>query len=429
MSVGEPERTLDEQLAAIVQSRPQGLADPFPVWERMLAEDPVHVHGPLVLVGSHRHVKALIRDYGRLSNSTMEAGTRARAIIDSLTDEQRQAHREVSAFESLYLSRSDGDQHRRLRTVAHATFTPRRIAAMQSAVERYTTELIAASLQSGEVVDLMPTLAYQLPLMVIADMLGVAPGMRESIHDWSNRLARNRGGDDPIALMDAHAAMAEFRHYVEDEIIPERRASPGTDLVTDLMQAHEGEQLHDQELTAMFVILLFAGHETTTNLIGNGLVELMRHRDQWDLLCDDPGLIPNAVEELLRWVTPVQWLGRVATESFALDGVTIEQGQTVFPVLAAANRDPDAFAAPGRLDVTRADVRNHLALGFGPHFCIGNALARLEGQVAFRTLVSQFPGLHLAEDELTWRGNAMLRGLASLRVRLGEPADVRPAGP
>jgi cytochrome P450 len=119
----------------------------------------------------------------------------------------------------------------------------------------------------------------------------------------------------------------------------------------------------------------------------------------------------------------VQWLGRVATESFALDGVTIEQGQTVFPVLAAANRDPDAFADPGRLDVTRGDVRNHLALGFGPHFCIGNALARLEGQVAFRTLVTQFPGLRLAEDELTWRGNAMLRGLASLRVRLGEPAD------
>jgi cytochrome P450 len=418
MTVDAGERTLDEELSEIVNSRSDGLADPFPVWTRMLSEDPVHRHGPLVLVGSHRQVKALIRDNVRLSNSTMEAGTRAQAIIEGLTEDQRQAHREVSAFESLYLSRSDGDQHKRLRTVAHAAFTPRRIAAMRLAVQRYTEELITASM-TGEVVDLMPTLAYQLPLMVIADMLGVAPQTRERIHDWSNRLARNRGGDDPTALMDAHAAMADFRHYVEDVVLPERRRSPGTDLVSALMQAHEGERLADQELTAMFVILLFAGHETTTNLIGNGLVELMRHRDQWERLCADPSLVPAAVEELLRWVTPVQWLGRVATESFELEGVRIERGQTVFPVLAAANRDPEAFEDPDRLDIARSDAKNHLALGFGPHFCIGNALARLEGEVAFRTLVTRFPDLRLARDDLTWRGNAMLRGLAALPVRLG----------
>jgi cytochrome P450 len=420
MAPGTHERTLDEELADILQSHPLGLENPFPVWERMLVEDPVHQHGPLVLVGSHRHVKALIRDQERLSNSTMEAGTRAAAIIEGLTPEQRRAHREVSAFESLYLSRSDGEQHKRLRTVAHATFTPRRIAAMQAAVQRYTEDLITASVVSGDVVDLMPTLAYQLPLMVIADMLGAPAEMRQNIHDWSNRLARNRGGDDPVALMDAHAAMGEFRHYVEDEVIPLRRREPGTDLVTDLMQAHEGERLHDQELTAMFVILLFAGHETTTNLIGNGLVELMRHRDQWELLCGNPSLVPAAVEELLRWVTPVQWLGRVATETFELEGVTVQRGQTVFPVLAAANRDPEVFADPERLDITRDDAKNHLALGFGPHFCIGNALARLEGQVAFHTLVTRFPEMTLAQDELSWRGNAMLRGLATLPVRLGE---------
>jgi cytochrome P450 len=425
MPIQAAQRSLDDELADIIQSRQAGLADPFPVWQRLLAEDPVHQHGPLVLVASHRHVKQLIRDSSRLSNATMTAGTRAQAIMRSLTDEQREAHLEVSAFESLYLSRSDGDQHRRLRDVAHQAFTPRRIIAMEASVRRYTEQMIAESM-GGDVVDLMPRLAYLLPLMVIMDMLGVPEDRRDTIHDWSNRLGRNRGGDDPVALMDAHAAMAEFRHYVEGVVLPERRRHPGTDLVSALMQAHEGERLADQELTAMFVILLFAGHETTTNLIGNGLVELMRHRDQWERLCADPSLIPYAVEELLRWVTPVQWLGRVATESFELDGVRIEAGQTVFPVLAAANRDPEVFADPDRLDVTRGDAKEHLALGFGPHFCIGNALARLEGTVAFTTLATSFPGIELAADDLVWKGNAMLRGLTALPVRLG--SDHAPAG-
>jgi cytochrome P450 len=219
--------------------------------------------------------------------------------------------------------------------------------------------------------------------------------------------------------MDAHAAMAEFRHYVEDVVLPERRRRPGTDLVSALMQAHEGERLADQELTAMFVVLLFAGHETTTNLIGNGLVELMRHRDQWELLCADPSLAGNATEELLRWVTPVQWLGRVAMQPFDIDGVRVDAGQTVFPILAAANRDPAAFDEPERLDITRADAKNHLALGFGPHFCIGNALARLEGTIAFSTLAKRFPDIELAEEDLSWRGNAMLRGLSALPMRPG----------
>jgi cytochrome P450 len=419
MALATSAQSLEEALRLIITSQPQGLIDPFPVWQRLLTEDPVHQHGPLVLVASHRHVKSLIRDNGRLSNATMLAGTRAEAIMRSLSDEQRAAHLEISDFESLYLSRSDGDQHRRLRTIAHAAFTPRRIIAMESAVQRYTDQLISESM-TGEVVDLMPKLAYQLPLMVIVDMLGVPDRDRESIHNWSNRLGRNRGGDDPAALMDAHAAMAEFRHYVEDVVVPERRRRPGTDLVSALMQAHEGDRLADQELTAMFVILLFAGHETTTNLIGNGLVELLRHRDQWEALCADTSLIPNAVEELLRWVTPVQWLGRVATEPFELDGVHIETGQTVFPILAAANRDPEAFDAPEHLDVTRRDAKNHLALGFGPHFCIGNALARLEGAVAFRTLATRFPDVQLATDDLHWRGNAMLRGLSALPVVLGD---------
>jgi cytochrome P450 len=417
MPVETSARSLDDQLDEILESKPEGLADPFPVWRRLLEERPIHRHGPVVLVAPHRHVRRLIRDNERLSNSFMLSGSRAGAIMRSLTEEQRRAHEELSAFESLYLSRSDGEQHRRLRNIAHHAFTPRRIAAMETTIQRYTDQLIEESI-IGEVVDLMP-LAYRLPLIVVADMLGVPESHREDIHTWSNRLGRNRGGDDPEALMDAHAAMTEFRKYVEDDVLPQRRRHPGTDLVSALMEAHDGERLTSQELTAMFVILLFAGHETTTNLIGNGLVELMRHRDQWERLCADLALAPLAVEELLRWVTPVQWLFRVATETFEIEGVRIEAGETVLPILAAANRDPEAFDEPDRLDITRPDSGNHLAFGFGPHFCIGNALARLEGKIAFATLAGRFPDMELAEPDLTWRGNAMLRGLAALPVRLG----------
>jgi cytochrome P450 len=183
--------------------------------------------------------------------------------------------------------------------------------------------------------------------------------------------------------------------------------------------AAEGEdRLTTDELASNFVMLLFAGHETTTNLIGIGLLELLRQRDQWQLLCDQPELAPRAVEEMLRYVTPVQWNNRVALCDFEYGGIEIPRGRLVFSVLAAANRDPDAFPDPERVDVMR-DTRGHLALGIGAHFCLGASLTRLEGRVAFETLARRFPDMQLADEDFGWRGSALLRSPDRLPIALG----------
>jgi cytochrome P450 len=264
----------------------------------------------------------------------------------------------------------------------------------------------------------MSGLAYRLPLMIICDMLGVPAHDRERIHEWSGLLGRNRGGDDPQVLMAAHAAMEEFRAYVGELLVPLRKER-GTDLLSDLLGAEDDEQLSQEELTAMFVVLLFAGHETTTNLIGNGLLMLLEHRDQWERLCAEPQLMGNAVEELLRIISPVQWQFRLTTQPMTLRGVELPAGQTVYAVAASANRDPEVFSEPDVLDVGRENAKAHIALGFGTHFCLGNALARLEGQVVLELLTERYPHIELASSDLHWRGNAMLRGLAELPVHYG----------
>jgi cytochrome P450 len=407
--------TLQEHTTAILASQPEAMRDPFPVWARLRELEPVHVRPEIVLLSRYADVKGLIRDERRFSSNAFAIGSRAEKVRAGLQGEQREAFEDVTAFESMYVSRSDPPDHDRLRRIAHRAFTPRRIAALESSVQRYTDELLAAA---GPELDFMD-FAFRLPLMVIADLLGVPQEDRELIHGWSGKLGRNRGGTDVPALMEAHAALVEFREYVS-AMVAERGRNPGqTDLVTALVGATDEENLSTNEITAMFVVLLFAGHETTTNLLGTGLQELMRHRDEWEALTADPSLTANAVEELLRWVTPVQWLNRVALEDIEWHGVPISAGTSVTGILAAANRDPRIFDQPERFDITRRDAKQHIALGFGPHFCLGASLARLEGNVVFGTLARRFPDVRLADDPDEWGGNAMLRSLRGLPVNLG----------
>ena len=258
--------------------------------------------------------------------------------------------------------------------------------------------------------------------LVIADILSVPDEEgRDEIRSWGNRIARHFGSSDPALVIDAHRAIEEFRAYVGG-VIARHRADPdgGSELVAALLGAEGDEQLSEDELAAMFVVLLFAGHETTTNLISIGLVELLRERDQWELLCREPDLVPGAVEELLRWVTPVQWEQRLVVEDVELGGALLERGQTVFTMLAGANRDPEVFERADELDIRREDARKHLSFGHGPHFCLGASLARLEGEIAFTELTRRFPDIELAVDpgELVFQGAAMMRQLRALPVRL-----------
>src|SRR4051794_28279970 len=305
-SMGADALTIDEGLEALFASDPVAMADPWPLYARLREESPVHRAGPALLLSRWRDVRPLLRDGKRFSNSGMIRGTRAQQVYASLpSEEHREAFREVSAFEAQIMSRSDDEVHDRLRRIAHRAFTPRRIAELGERATMYTDQLLAA-VEGEEVVDIVSALAFRLPLMIIADMLGVLQSDREQIKAWSDKQGRNRAGTDPDALMEAHTAIREFKAYV-GEIVEHARKEPGTDLVSALIQASEGDQLSDSELTAMFVVLLFAGHETTTNLIGIGLLELLRRPQQWRLLCDDPSRIEPGVEELLRFVSPVQW--------------------------------------------------------------------------------------------------------------------------
>lgn len=417
--------TREDALEAFLGSDPGVIGDPYPLYAelREAGANVWHAPGPAHFVTRYADVLAALQNAGPVSQGGYQRGTRAQAIEARLAPADRTLLHEVFAFESLYVSRNDGDDHLRLRRLAHRAFTPRRVAELHASVQRFADELIDGWGDAGEV-DVMSTLAARLPLMVIADLLAVPQADRQLVRDWSDTISRNRGGADVEALRAGHAAIEEFRAYVAQLVKDKRRNGDGSELVLALLEAAEdGERLGADELVAMFVILLFAGNETTTNLIGSGLRALLLQRDQWERLCADPELVEPGVEELLRYDSPVQFLLKVAAEELEIGGRPVAEGDTIILSLGSANRDPEQFPAADRLDVGRRPNR-HVALGFGPHFCLGNALARLEGQVVLRALTERYPRLELAVDpgELVWHGNAMLRGLRELPVALGRAA-------
>jgi cytochrome P450 len=264
--------------------------------------------------------------------------------------------------------------------------------------------------------DVIADLAYPLPVTVISEMLGVPEADRGALRRWSLDLIYTL---DPMlsveALARAQRAGAEFRAYLR-ELIAERRTRLGDDLLSGLIQAEDdGQQLSPQELVATCVLLLVAGHETTSSYIGNGMLALLRHPDQYARLHEDPGLMRSAGEELLRFDSPVQLTGRLALRETEIAGRRVEAGQDVVALVGAANRDPDVFAEPDRLDLGRADNR-HLAFGGGIHFCLGAPLARVEGGTAIAALARRFPALAPDTDEPAWRDTVTLRALRSLPV-------------
>jgi cytochrome P450 len=257
---------------------------------------------------------------------------------------------------------------------------------------------------------------------VISELLGVPTGPADSVKGWSRDIARAL---DAIALPVGPDVIERGRRAVEAMadyfrgLIEERRRRPGADLLSGLVEAEEaGDRLTERELLATCVLLYVAGHETTVNLIGNGLLALLRHPEERRRLHDDPGLLPGAIEELLRYDGPVQRTGRMAARDIEIGGVPIPEGSLVLGLLGAANRDPAHFAEPDRLDLGRVEPR-HLGFGSGIHYCLGASLARLETQVAIGTVLRRFPTLTLAVECPTWRPSSTLRGLEALPVALG----------
>lgn len=308
----------------------------------------------------------------------------------------------------------DPPDHTRLRRLVSKAFTPRTVERLRPHVAELVDGFLG-DIAGGEPTDLMSTLAYPLPVTVICELLGVPVADRELFGPWSSDASRLLDGNiDEETANRGIVAMMQLLNYLNG-LFDERRAAPRDDLVSHLLAVEdEGDRLAEDELRATVLLLFVAGHETTMNLIGNGTVALMRNRDQWQRLVDDPSLAPSAVEEVLRYDGPVHITGRIATQDLEVGGVIVEKGQQATTLLAAANRDPARFADPDRLDITRPD-NQHVTFSYGMHYCLGAALARLEGQEVFAAMARRFPNLQLAEEP-EYRDHFVLRGFREVIV-------------
>jgi len=316
----------------------------------------------------------------------------------------------------------DGEEHRRLRRLVTKAFTPRMVEQLRPRIETIAGQLLDAIEADGHA-ELMEAYAFPLPIAVIAELLGIPTGDRDRFRTWSEAMVMPSFGDEELARF--VALMDEFVTYLH-ELFARRRANPTEDLVSALVAAHEQDDaLSEDELVGMTVLLIVAGHETTVGLIGNAVLALLTHPGERERLETEPGLLPTAVEELLRFDSPVErTLNRWATTEVELGGCTIRRGDLVIPILGSANRDEERFAEPDRLDLSRKDIR-HLAFGRGSHYCLGAPLARLEAEIALAALLGRFPTLRLAItlDQLAWRPTPGFRRLSALPVTWDSPTS------
>jgi cytochrome P450 len=402
--------TLESRVSALFEGAAEAIADPYAIYARLRVEAPVFMHGGIALISRFDDVEAVIRDPARFSSSH-EGATRVAAALDRLSPRQAELYRQMNQFDSLFLTRLDDPHHWRMRSVVHKAFTPRVIGHMREQVQAMTDQLLAPIAGAGEV-DFVDAFAYQLPLKVIDALLGVPDEDVDRIREWTSAIAAYRGSLDH--LEEAHSAVQAWQEFAR-ELIARNRKKPATPMMQAIVAAEAAGGLTPDEVVAMFVILLIGGHETTTNLIGTGLMELHRQQ-QWRLLTAKPYLAPAAVEELLRYEAPVQSIARTAAAETEVAGVRLAPGQSVMVLLASADRDETVFDEPDRVDLGRR-IDRHLGFGLGPHFCLGASLARLEGDVVFTSLATRHPDMHV-DTHPVWRDNPHLRGLRRLPVDL-----------
>lgn len=388
---------------------PEVLANPYPLYQRFRNEDPVH-WDPFLhawVVTRYADVVHVLHHFSADRTPTPEhLSTMGLAALNPIA--------QIMVRQMLFL---DPPDHTRLRALASAAFTPRRVERLRSHIQEIMDGLIDAVIPKGSM-DVIADFASPAPAIVTAEMLGVPVEDHQQLKEWSTDFAEMLGNFQhnpdrfPRVLRSVENLCSYFRSAMKQQ-----RLHPREGLVGAMMEAKvEGAELTEEEIIANLIVTMVGGQETTTNLIGNGVLSLLRNPAEMERLRSNSSLIPSAVEELLRYESPSQHTARLAPADVELGGKQIRKRQAVIAVMGAANRDPERFADPDRLDLSRAENR-HLAFGWAAHFCFGAALARMEGQIAFETILRRLPGLTLGTSiPLIWRHNLGLRGLTGLPV-------------
>lgn len=389
------EKTLDDMLV----SR-EFMEDPYPLLRQLRAEDPVHWSDSIGgwILTRYDDMVVTFKDTAHFSNE----GRLAKAVA-YLPPETRSR---FQIFEDHYRQRSlihsDPPDHTRLRSLVTKAFNARVVEAMRPRMQEIVNEAFDAALQAGGM-DVIKDLAIPLPVTVLAEILGVPKADVHLFKGWADGVLAFQGVNKPPVevLQRSQDSILGIRGYL-GALLKEKKAHPGEDLLSELAAAEsEGERLSETELVNTCITLLVAGHETTTSLIGNGMWALLCHPDQWQLLKDDPSLLTPAIEEMLRYESPVARQPRLMRQEIEMGGKKLQPGEMAFQMLNAANRDPDYFTEPDRFNIQREKNR-HIAFGLGPHFCVGALLARTEGQVVFSTLVARLPHVRLVSEKPDW---------------------------
>lgn len=383
--------------------------DPYPVLDELRAAEPVHHDQQFrrYVLSSHDDIDAVLRD------RTMEVDPR-KALPGTYMTLFARGDTGDAQPSMLFL---DAPDHTRLRSLVTKAFTARAVEQMAPRIQAIIDELLDA-VAGQQRFDMIAAFAAPLPTIVIAEMLGVDPADRDDFKRWSDDGVL---GFDPLLDEEGQQKVMRAITALDDYLrraIAERRTAPRDDLISSLIRVEEaGDQLNDQEIVTMCALLLTAGNVTTTDLIGNGVLALLQHPEQMQKLRDDPSLLKNAVEEMLRYDSPVVQTARMPAQPTAIGGCPVGAHESILTSLAAANRDPAVYAEPHKFDVTRADTHHH-SFGGGVHYCLGAPLARLEAQLAFASLLQRFPSMRLAEQELEWRRLPAFRGLPRLLVEV-----------
>ncbi len=388
-------------------------ANPFPTYAQMRTEDPIHAHlapnGTTIwYITRYADVVNVLKDDEHFCKDPANA----RDTGDNQRKKQRSAMQRLINENMLF---SDPPHHTRLRALVNQAFTPRRIAQLTGRIQAICDQLLEEVMPYKQM-DLITAYALPLPVMVICELLGIPAADQTEVSDWSQAIISP--GSKNLTYRQRKQKIRAFTEYLQD-MFAARRIQPQDDLVTALVQAEEaGDKLNEAELSSMVALLLVTGHETTVNLIGNGVLALLQNPDQLAIVQNNPDLWETAVEELLRFDGPVETsTTRWVRKNIQIEGHTLKRGDVVRVVLSSANRDETQISCPAELNIQRDDNK-HLAFGLGIHYCLGAPLARLEGCIAFPTLFKSFPTLHLVEPDslLSWRSGILFRGLKRLPV-------------